>query len=107
MNIFVGNLAKSITAEDLRRVFSDYGTVVNAVVMKDAATGQPLGCAKVLMEPAHAGAEAIDDLHAAPLKGKPIIAREYVNRGTQERRVARTPWNGKERRRRDRRRDAL
>ncbi len=107
MNIFVGNLAKSITVEDLRRVFSDYGTVVNAVVMKDAATGQPLGCAKLLVEPAQGGQEAIGDLNAAPLKGKPIVAREYVKRAKYERRAMHKPWNGTERRRRDRRRDEL
>jgi RNA recognition motif-containing protein len=105
MNIFVGNLASSITAEELRRLFSDYGTVVNAIVMKDTASGKPLGYAHVYLEPAQAGREAISDLHAAPLKGKPIVARPCVQRAKQERRVNRATWNGTERRRGERRRN--
>jgi RNA recognition motif-containing protein len=105
MNIFVGNLAKTITVEELRRVFSDYGTVVKAIVMKDTASGKPLGYAHVYVEPAQAGQEAISDLDAAPLKGKPIVARECVTRAKRDRRVVRKSWSGVERRNGERRRN--
>jgi RNA recognition motif-containing protein len=103
MNIFVGNLSSAVTADDLRRVFSGYGTIVNAIVMRDTTSGRPLGYAHVYVEPARAGKDAIVEMDAAPLKGKPIVARECVQRGRRDRRSQGMPWQGAERRRGERR----
>ena len=40
MNIFVGNLTAAVTADDLRQLFGGYGTIINAIVMRDTATGR-------------------------------------------------------------------
>lgn len=104
MNIFIGNLSKTVTADDLRRAFAGYGTVVNAIVMKDSASGKPLGCAQVQVEPAVAGKEAIVDLDFAPLKGQPIHTRECVPRDKRDRRARALSYGGTERRRAERRR---
>jgi RNA recognition motif-containing protein len=49
MNIYVGNLAYSVTEDDLRAAFGAYGGVMNASVIKDKMTGQSKGFAFVEM----------------------------------------------------------
>ena len=43
MNIFVGNLSRDATEEDLRRAFAAYGQVDKVSVLKDKFTGEPRG----------------------------------------------------------------
>jgi len=98
MNIFVGNLTAAITAEDLRRHFAGYGTTINAIVMRDTATGLPLGYGHVYLVPEDAAQAAVANLHNTILKNVRLIVRECVYRSRQERRLSRRPWKGVERR---------
>lgn len=98
MNVFVGNLAESVTPEDLRKAFAGYGTVVNTIIMKDTITGQPLGRGHVYLVPEEAAREAIAALHDVPLKGQSVAVRECVYRAKQDRRASRPLWNDAERR---------
>jgi RNA recognition motif-containing protein len=98
MNIFVGNLPASVTPEGLRRLFDGYGTIINAIVMRDTATGLPLGYGHVYLVPDQAAYEAIINLQSSVLKGSPIVVRECVFRERPERRMLRQPWQGVERR---------
>lgn len=108
MNIFVSNLDRSITSGDLRRAFAGYGTVINAIVMHDTATGRPLGHAHVYLVPENAAREAITELQLAPLRGRPIKVRKCVYRAKRDRRVRQMQDIGIERRRApDRRRNGL
>ena len=43
MNIFVGNLSRDATEEDLRQAFAAYGQVDKVSVLKDKFTGEPRG----------------------------------------------------------------
>ena len=43
MRIYVGNLSYSVTSEDLREVFSQYGEVASAEVVQDKFSGQSKG----------------------------------------------------------------
>lgn len=99
MNIFVSNLDRMVTASDLQRAFAGYGTVINAIVMKDTLTGLPLGHGHVYLVPEQSAREAIDELHLAPLRGRPIRVRACVERARRDRRAQRQPANGAERRR--------
>lgn len=90
MNIFVSNLDRSVTAHDLQRAFAGYGTVINAIVMRDTTTGKPLGHAHVYLVPDQSAQEAMAELHLAPLRGRPIKVRECVYRAKRDRRVYRT-----------------
>lgn len=103
MNIFVSNLDRSVTAHDLQRAFAGYGTVINAIVMRDTTTGKPLGHAHVYLVPDQSAQEAMVELHLAPLRGRPIQVRECVYRAKRDRRVHRMPValerRGSERRR--------
>ena len=87
MNIFVSNLDRSVTPHELLRAFSGYGTIVNATLLRDHATGRPLGKAHVYLVPDNAAREAIAELHLAPLHGQPIKVRECVYRAKRDRRV--------------------
>ena len=98
MNIFVGNLPASVTSADLRRLFDGYGTIINALIMRDTASGLPLGYGHVYLVPEHAAFEAIINLQHTRLKDSPIIVRECVYRASSDRRVSRKPWKGVERR---------
>lgn len=43
MNIFVGNLAKETTQEDLQEIFSAFGQVSMTSIIRDKMTGEPRG----------------------------------------------------------------
>jgi RNA recognition motif-containing protein len=99
MNIFVGHLAPTITNDDLRAAFSSYGTVVNALVIRNTSTSKPLGYGYVYLVPDEAARRAIHDLNRAVLRGRPIVVRECIDRNRLERRVKKSRWNGENRRR--------
>lgn len=104
MNIFVSNLDRSVTSGDLRRAFSGYGTIVNVSVLIDQQTGKPLGHGQVHLVPEQAAREAIEELHLAPLRGRPIRVRECVYRAKGDRRLRRADSFDNERRREQERR---
>lgn len=86
MNIFVSNLDRAVTSHDLRLAFSGYGTVINAIIVKDTANGNPLGHAHVYLVPEQLAQLAIHELQLAPLRGRPIKVRECVYRAKRDRR---------------------
>jgi RNA recognition motif-containing protein len=98
MNIFVGNLTAAVTADHLRLLFGGYGTIINAIVMRDTATGLPLGYGHVYLVPEQAACEAIVNLHNSMLNGSRLSVRECVYRSRPEQRVKRQAWRGVERR---------
>ncbi|MEK7207884.1 MAG: RNA-binding protein [Pseudomonadota bacterium] len=98
MNIFVGNLASSVTTDDLRRLFSGYGTIINVIVMKDTESGLPLGYGHVYLVSENAALEAMLALNRTTLNGSQIDVRECVYRMRREQRTSRRAWTGVERR---------
>lgn len=99
MNIFVANLDRSVTSRDLRRAFSGYGTIIDVKVPTDRETGKPLGHGHVYLVPERAAREALEELHLAPLRGRPIKVRECVYRAKRDRRERQIPNVRAERRR--------
>jgi RNA recognition motif-containing protein len=85
MNIFVTNLDRSVTPHDLRRAFSGYGTIIEVRVATDRETGKSLH-GHVYLIPERAAREAVEELHLAPLRGRPIKVRECVYRARRDRR---------------------
>ena len=76
MKIFVGNLGRDITEDDLRQAFSAFGNIVGVAVLKDKFTGEPRGFGFVEMGvPAEAQA-AISALHGTQFKGKTLTVNE-------------------------------
>lgn len=98
MNIFVGNLAGTVTEADLHAAFAGFGTLLNLILLRDTESRQPLGYAHVYLAPDDAGRRAIADLHGAPLHGRGLVVRECVFRSPKNRRGRNQPWSGMERR---------
>jgi RNA recognition motif-containing protein len=80
MNIYVGNLPKEITNEELQKLFAQYGTVESARVMNDRMSGEPRGFGFVEM-PDHNEAEgAMQKLNGFDLKGRALVVNEARDR---------------------------
>src|ERR1035441_7748840 len=81
--LFVGNLSFNITENDLQDAFAAHGTVVEANLMMDRATGRPRGFAFVTMSTPEEAQKAIDALHGKELGGRALtvnIARPREER---------------------------
>ena len=76
MNIYIGNLSRDVTDEDLREAFEAFGSVDSVNVIKDRFSGESRGFGFVEM-PAKAEAEAaIGDLNGKDLKGRQLNVNE-------------------------------
>jgi len=76
MNIFVGNLAREVTEEDLRAEFSPFGEISSIAVIKDKFSGQPRGFAFVEMPKKEEGQAALDGLRGKMLKERTLDVSE-------------------------------
>jgi len=76
MNIYVGNLSREVTEEDLRQAFEAFGQVESATIIKDRFSGESRGFGFVEM-PAKAEAQsAINGLNGKELKGRTLNVNE-------------------------------
>ena len=81
--LFVGNLSFSITENDLQDAFAAHGTVVEANLMMDRATGRPRGFGFVTMSTPEEAQKAIEALNGKDLAGRTLtvnIARPREER---------------------------
>lgn len=62
MNIYVGNLARTVTEDDLRKVFAEKGAVDKVKIVIDRDTNQPRGFGFVDMPNAEEAQRAIAEL---------------------------------------------
>jgi len=76
MNIYVGNLAYTVTDADLRQAFAASGEVTSASVIFDKFTGQSKGFGFVEMPNKAQGDTAIRALNDQPLKGRNLKVNE-------------------------------
>ena len=76
MNIYVGNLAYSVTEQDLMQAFSEFGTVQSAKMIMDRDTGRPKGFAFVEMENKSEGIKAISGMNGRSMNEREIVVNE-------------------------------
>ncbi len=76
MNIYVGNLSYSVTSDDLRKAFEQFGEVSSANVIADKFTGQSKGFGFVEMPNKGNGEAAIKGMDGQDLKGRSIRVNE-------------------------------
>ena len=76
MNIYVGNLAYTVTDADLRQAFAASGEVTSASVIVDKFTGQSKGFGFVEMPNKAQGDAAIRALNDQPLNGRNLKVNE-------------------------------
>lgn len=85
MNIFVGNLSKEVTDDDLQSLFSEFGTVRSVKVIKDMFSGESKGFGFVEMPGQAEAQKAISELNTRDLKGKKITVNEARPRSDNRR----------------------
>ena len=76
MNIFVGNLPREITEEDLQEAFGAFGKVATVSVIKDKFTGEPRGFGFVEMPNKNEAQAAIAGVNGKMIKGKSLNVNE-------------------------------
>ena len=74
--LYVGNLAYSVTNEDLKDLFSQSGTVESVAVISDKFSGQSKGFGFVEMADAGEADAAIKSLDGTEFKGRNIKVNE-------------------------------
>jgi RNA recognition motif-containing protein len=74
--LYVGNLAYSVSNEDLHDLFSQAGQVQSATVITDKFSGQSKGFGFVEMTTAEEVANAIEQFNDTDLKGRNIKVNE-------------------------------
>lgn len=85
MRIYVGNLAYSVTDEDLREAFGEYGELASAEVIMDKFSGQSKGFGFVDMPNNSEADTAIKELNESMLKGRKLTVNEARPRSEQQR----------------------
>ena len=75
-NLYVGNLAWSVSADDLMELFGQFGAVARAQVITDHATGQSRGFGFVEMVDAKDALLAIERLHDASYNNRKLVVNE-------------------------------
>jgi RNA recognition motif-containing protein len=81
MNIYVGNLAYSVTEEELREAFGAYGEISSCSLITDKFTGQSKGFGFVEMANNSEADAAIKALNETALKGRNIKVNQAKPRG--------------------------
>ena len=79
--LYVGNLAYSVTQQELADFFAQAGKVESAVVVTDKFSGQSRGFGFVEMAEATEATAAIQQLNDADLKGRKIKIDEARSTG--------------------------
>lgn len=84
MNIFVGSLPYRYQEADLSALFSNYGEVTTARIIKDRATGRSKGYGFVEMADDEAAQRAINELNGSEVMGRTIVVNVAQERAPRE-----------------------
>ncbi len=76
MNIYVGNLSRETTEDDLRQAFEAFGQVESASVIKDRFTGESRGFGFVEMPSKDEAQAAITGMNGKDLMGRALNVNE-------------------------------
>ncbi|MGI6563297.1 MAG: RNA recognition motif domain-containing protein [Clostridia bacterium] len=70
--LYVGNLAYSVTSDDLGNLFSQYGDVVDAVVINDKFSGRSKGFGFIEFDNSEDAAAAMEALNGNVFAGRTL-----------------------------------
>ena len=86
MNIYVGNIPYSMTENEVKALFEQYGEVSNARVITDRETGRAKGFAFVEMPNKEQAIAAIEAVNGSEQGGRSLIVNEARPREDRPRR---------------------
>ena len=76
MNIYVGNLARQVTDEELRQAFEEFGQVAEARIIMDKFSGESKGFGFVEMPSKEEAEKAIEEMNGKDMKGRALNVNE-------------------------------
>jgi len=76
MNIYVGNLSRDVTEDDLRQLFEGFGQVESVNIVKDRFSAESRGFGFVTMSSKDEAQAAITGVNNKDLKGRNVIVNE-------------------------------
>jgi len=76
MKLYVGNLSYSVTEEQLKELFQEYGDVVSAKIIIDRMTNKPKGFGFIEMASREAGEAALAALDGKEFEGRQMKVSE-------------------------------
>ena len=76
MNIYVGNISRTATEQDIKEAFEAFGAVQSAAIIKDKFSGESRGFGFVEMPNKEEGDKAISGLNGKDLKGRTLTVNE-------------------------------
>ncbi len=76
MKLFVGNLSRETTEDDLRQAFGEFGGVESVAIITDRMTGDPRGFAFVEMGNVDEARAAIETLPGRELHNMELVVNE-------------------------------
>jgi len=76
MNIYVGNLSRDVSEEDLKQAFEAFGKTTSVSIVKDKYTSEPRGFGFVEMSSKDEAQSAIAGLNGKDIKGQSINVNE-------------------------------
>ena len=79
VNIYVGNLAYSVTEEQLRDAFGQFGEVDKVSIIMDRMTGRSKGFGFVEMQEDSAAEAAIRGLNEQPINGRAVRVLSLIH----------------------------
>jgi len=85
MNIYVGNLSYTVTEEDLRQSFGNFGQVTSASIIKDQSSGRSKGFGFVEMPVEEEARAAISGMNGKDMKERKLNVNEARPRADDRR----------------------
>ena len=73
MNIYVGNLDNKVNEDDLKKIFEEYGNVLETKIITDKYSGKSKGFGFISMDNTIEANNAIKDLNGTTLKDNEIV----------------------------------
>lgn len=76
MNIYVANISPDVTEDELHQIFTEFGQVKSAALIRDRDSGQLRGFGFVEMPSQDEGKAAIAAMNGKDIKGKALVVNE-------------------------------
>ncbi len=76
MKLYVGNLSRDVTEDDLRQAFTAFGEIAEVTIIKDRSNGVSKGFGFVEMPTEEEAKNAIAGLHRKEMKGRSMDVNE-------------------------------